>query len=245
MFTKLTQAVLAKNGEKLRSALLVPQAVYTLGLANSEGAPLVQLLPANCLIEVAGVCEQVDKARQDKAIAAVEAKLATGSERALVRDLKVWWRQAASHVELSQLAGAEVPAEVIQVRRSQALSALLEETSKTLGLLDKHKGVLDIGGTTTQVLIDEGRKLYQALLQAEGAQEQARATDLPAAVQAFNVAKGELYIGLKMINAAGHRVHAHDPQSSARFNLSILNRRHSPAAPAPVPAPGPTPVSPK
>ena len=137
MFTKLTQAVLAKNGEKLRSALLVPQAVYTLGLANSEGAPLVQLLPANCLIEVAGVCEQVDKARQDKAIAAVEAKLATGSERALVRDLKVWWRQAASHVELSQVAGAEVPAEVIQVRRSQALSALLEETSKTLGLLDK------------------------------------------------------------------------------------------------------------
>ena len=50
------------------------------------------------------------------------AKLATGNERALVHDLKVWWRHAASHLELSQLAGAEVPAEVIQVSPSQPLS---------------------------------------------------------------------------------------------------------------------------
>jgi hypothetical protein len=68
---------------------------------------------------------------------------------------------------------------------------------------------------------------------------------LPAAVLTFNVAKGQLYVGLKMINAAGLRVHAHDPQSSVRFNLSILNRRHSPAAVVAAPAPEPPAASPK
>lgn len=246
MITKLLASALAKTGQGLRAAYLVPQAVYTLGLANAEGDGLKQILPAGLLDEVTRACDEVDKARQDKTVAASEAKQATGNQQSLVRDLKVWRRQVSSHIELIQLAGAAAPDGIIHYRRSQALPILLEDISKTLGLLAENQAVLDSVGPAggTQALIDEGKRLYQAALQADGAQEQSRGKDLPEAVIAFNTKKGELYVGLKMINAAGHRVHAHDPLASARYNLSILNRHRAQAASVPPPAPPqPTPLA--
>ena len=44
---------------------------------------------------------------------------------------------------------------------------------------------------------------------------------------------GELYTALKIINEAGHELHAKDPEASARFNLSILYRRGPSSAPSP------------
>jgi hypothetical protein len=244
MITKLPPTVLGKTGERLRAAYLVPQAVYTLGLAAGEGDTFKQFLPANCLEETTILCEDVDKARQDKTIAAAEAKQATGAQQSLVRDLKVWRRQAGSHVEMIQLAGANIPDGIVQFRRTQAVPVLLEDVSTTLGLLEQNRAALDAVGTGTQALIDEGKRIYQALLQAERTQEQARAKDLPEAVATFNKKKGELYIALKIINAAGHRVHSQDPMASARFNLSILNQHHRQSAtaePAPAPQPAPAP----
>jgi hypothetical protein len=60
----------------------------------------------------------------------------------------------------------------------------------------------------------------------------------------FYARKAELYIGLKIINDAGHELYAHDAASSSRFNLSLLYRRgvSGTSAPAPTPpSPSPTP----
>jgi hypothetical protein len=250
MFTKLALTLLARIGERQRAAYLVPQAMYTLGLAATEKEALVPLLPPNCLEDVTSLCDEVDHARQDKSIAASEAKQATGNQQELTRALKVWRRQVASHVEMSQLAGANVPGDVVQVSRSHAVPVLLDEASRTLALLEQHKSEMDAISSATQPLVDEGRKLYQDLLKAEGTQEQARTKDLPDAIATFSAKKGKLYIGLKMINAAGHRLHAHEPTRSAQYNLSLVNRRHAqasaqptPAPPAPPPAPAPAPAA--
>jgi hypothetical protein len=97
MITKLTGSELAKIGERQRASYLVPQAGYTLGIAAADGAALAGLLPAGFLDEVTRVRDEVDKARQDKTIMAVEAKQATGSQQTLVRQVKVWRRHATEH----------------------------------------------------------------------------------------------------------------------------------------------------
>jgi hypothetical protein len=237
MITKLTSSELAKIGERQRASYLVPQAGYTLGIAAADGAALAGLLPAGFLDEVTRVRDEVDKARQDKTIMAVEAKQATGSQQTLVRQVKVWRRQIATRAQRALLAGASVPAALAQMGRSQAVPAVLDETSKTLALLTEHAAALDAVGPATQPLIDAGNGLYQSLDQADSTQEQARARDLPVAVAAFYAKKGELYIGLKIINEAGHELYANDAQAAARYNLSILYRRHSAAEPAPAPTP--------
>lgn len=81
----------------------------------------------------------------------------------------------------------------------------------------------------------------QTLQQADSAQEQARAFDLPASVATFYLRKGELYTALKVINNAGHELYAHDLPSAAKFNMSILHLR-GPQATEPAPAPAPTPT---
>ena len=94
-----------------------------------------------------------------------------------------------------------------------------------------------------QALIDEGRKLCDALIAADGSQEVARASSLPKVVADFYARKAELYVGLKIINDAGHELYAHDPASSSRFNLSLLYRRGVSGTAAPAPTP-PTPAPP-
>jgi hypothetical protein len=76
--------------------------------------------------------------------------------------------------------------------------------------------------------IDEGRKIFQALQEADTKQEQARSADLPAAVLAFNPKNGELYGALKVINNAGHehRRTASCPGSRSQLGrLKILSGR--------------------
>jgi hypothetical protein len=94
-------------------------------------------------------------------------------------------------------------------------------------------------GPPTQPLIDEGRKLLDALIAADSTQEVTRASSLPTVVANFYARKAELYTGLKIIN----ELYASDPQSSIRFNLSLLYRRHMGGAVAPDPTP-PAPVPP-
>ncbi|MGB8295403.1 MAG: hypothetical protein WCG85_08245, partial [Polyangia bacterium] len=104
MITKLTSSELAKIGERQRASYLVPQAGYTLGIAAADGGALAGLLPAGFLDEVTRVRDEVDKARQDKTIMAVEAKQATGSQQTFVRQVKVWRRQAATRAQRALLA---------------------------------------------------------------------------------------------------------------------------------------------
>jgi len=221
---------LAKTGARHRAGYLVQQAGYTLGIAAADGAALSALLPPNYLDQVAQARNDVDRARQDKVNMESESKHATNAQNTQVRAAKVWLRKAVKRSQRAQRQGATVAAELTQIGRTQTVPAVLQQVSKVLALLASHAAELDSLGPATQPLIDEGQQLYDTLQQVDADQEQTRAAALPASVVAFYARKGELYLGLKVINDAGHELHAHDPQAAAKYNLSILYRHSSPAA---------------
>jgi hypothetical protein len=226
-------------GAHHRASYLVQQAGYTLGLAAADGAALSALLPPNYLDQVAQARNDVDHARQDKVNMEAESKQATNAQNIQVRAAKVWLRKAVKRSQRAQRQGATVAAELTQIGRTQTVPAILEQVSKVLALLASHATELDSLGPPTQPLIDEGQQLYDTLQQVDADQERTRAAVLPASVVAFYTRKGELYVGLKVINDAGHELHAQDPQAAAKYNLSILNRHPGQAA-APSEQPEPT-----
>jgi hypothetical protein len=235
---------LAKTGARYRASYLVQQAGYTLGIAAAEGEALAGLLPPNYLDQVAQSRNDVDQARQDKANLEAESKHATSAQNNQLRAAKVWIRKAVKRAQRAQRQGSKVADELTEIGRSNTVPAVLEQMSKKLALLSSHAADLNSVGPATQPLLDEGHQLYDALQQADAAQEQTRAAHLPASVTAFYARKGELYLGLKVINDAGHELHAGDPQAAAKYNLSILHRHPGQAAApveaqAPVAAPSP------
>jgi len=214
-----------------------------LGIAAADGPALAALLPANFVEQVTQARNDVDQARQDKYNLAAESRHATTTQNTQLRAAKVWRRKTVKRAQRAQRQGVDIADELTQMGSAQSVPAVLDEVSKTLGLLSKHAAELDSVGPATQPLIDEGQQTYDALQQAYADQERTRAADLPASVMAFYARKGELYLGLKIINDAGHELHAGDPQASARYNLSILHRRPGQAAvPAPVQEPTPLPA---
>ena len=126
---------------------------------------------------------------------------------------------------------------------ARTVPAAIAQAQRLLSLLGEHAPVMDKVGAPTQPLIDEGRKLCDALIAADSTQEVARGSALPTVVANFYARKAELYTGLKIINDAGHELYAHDPASSSRFNLSLLYRRGVSGTAAPAPTP-PTPEPP-
>jgi hypothetical protein len=237
MITSATQVELVAIGWRIPSAYLIQQAAFTLGIAESEGEALARILPVNFLADVSHLRDDVDAARKDKAIAALEAKLSTGEQNQGVHALKVWRRKIAKRARRALLTHAKVPEELTNVGRSQSVARVLEEASNTLAVLSQQVATLDAVAPGTQALIDEGQKLYQALDAADKAQEQARFSDLPAAVAAFHAKKAELYLGLKIINEAGHEFHAENPKEAGKYNLSILYRNRGQSSTAPTPTP--------
>jgi hypothetical protein len=231
-------------GVRLRAQYLLQQAGYTLGIANADGAPLAAVLAPGFLDLVAKVRDDVARALDDKSVLAAESKLATGTQNMTARQVKLWGRRAVARVKGALRAGARVPEEMTRPTSARTVPALLGQANKLLSLLVEHKATLDAVGAPTQPLIDEGRRLCDALTAADSTQEQTRSSALPAAVEAFQVKKGELYTGIKIINDAGHEVYAHDPSASGRYNLSILYRRYVPGAAEPQPAsPAPSPTA--
>jgi len=237
MITKQTAFELAGVGGRYRASYLIPQAGYTLGIAIADGDALAALLPPGFLDEVARLRDDLDKARQDKAAIAAEAKQATTAQNQQLHALKVWHRKVANRARRLARAGGSVPAELVLIGSNQTVPAILDQTSRVLGLLAENAAALATVGPAVEPLIEQGRTLYQGLDQADTTQEKVRASELPASVVSFYAKKGELYTGLKIINDAGHELHAHDPQAAARYNLSILYRRSGQGAGLPAPAP--------
>lgn len=244
MITAHTANDLAKTGARYRASYLVQQASYTLGIAAADGAAFVALLPPNYLDQVAQARNDVDQARQDRTNLEAESKHATTAQNTQLRAAKVWIRKVVKRSQRAQRQGSQIADELTQIGRSQTVPAVLEQVSRTLALLRSHAAELDQVGPPTQPLIDEGQTLYDTLQQADADQERTRTAELPASVLAFYARKGELYLGLKVINDAGHELHAGDLQAAAKYNLSILHRHSSQTAvpvepPGPVPAPSP------
>jgi uncharacterized protein YoxC len=211
---------------------LVQQAGYTLGLAAAEGSALTALLPASHLDKTAQLRDDVTRAMQDKTVRASEAKQATNAQNRQMHAATVWVRKVGRRCQNALQLGIALPPELTRVGRPATVPLMLEQISKTLAMLGERAADMDSVGPETQPLIDDGRKLYQDLQQADAIQERARAADLPASVTAFYVKKAELYNALKIINNAGHELYAHDQAKASRFSLSILHRRGSAPAEA-------------
>lgn len=238
---------LAATGMRLRAQHLLQQAGYTLGIARGEGSKLEALLAPAFLDLVSKARDELAAALQDRTVLAAESKLATGAQNSLIRQAKEWCRRAISRGKGVTRAGAPVPSDLGHFNAVRSLPDLLGQMDRLISLLTEHATTMDAFGAPTQPLIDAGSKLRAALASADSAQELTRSSALPDALMAFHAKKGELHVGLKIVNDAGHELHAGDPLASSRYNLSILYRHRGasqaeqPPEPAPVTPPGPTP----
>ncbi len=183
---------------------------------------------------------------EDKVVMTAESKLATGTQNTAMRTLKEWGRKAVARTKAASRTGAPIPDQSIIVLDARSVPAMIAQAQRQLSLMAEHATTMDKLGAPVQPLIDEGRLLCDALIAADGEQELARQSSLPSKVSSFYLWKAELYTGLKMINDAGHELYAHNPLSSARFNLSLLHRRGSrgPAATQDAPVSPPAPTTP-
>jgi hypothetical protein len=244
--TSLSESELVVIGGRVRAPYLLEQGSYTIALARAEGEALAKLMAPGLVDKVAKIHALVAKAYEDKTVMAAEAQLATGSQNAAVRLLKEWGRRAVARTKAARRTGAPLPQLSTVVLDGRTVPALIAQAQRQVSLMTEHAATMDKLGAPTQPLIDEGRALCEALIAADGGQELTRRSSLPSAVAKFYVWKAELYIGLKMINDAGHELYAHYPLSSARFNLSLLYRRGPGAPPATEGAPvaPPAPAAP-
>jgi hypothetical protein len=238
--TSLPHAELVAMGVALRAASLLQQASFSIEQARAEGEPLAKKMAPGFVDKVAAARAAVAQAFEDKTVRTAEAKLATGTQNMAMRDLKLWSRGTVARAKAAIRMGALIPDEIANPVNARALPAAIAQAQRLLGLLSQHAQVMDAVGAPTQPLIEEGRKLLDALIAADSAQELARSSSLPTVLADFYAKKAELYLGLKIINDAGHELYAHDPQQSSRFNLSLLYRRYIPGTTTPAPqAPAP------
>ena len=75
--------------------------------------------------------------------------------------------------------GAVIPEEMTHPLNARPVPAAIAQAQRLLSLLGEHAPVMDKVGAPTQPLIDEGRKLCDALIAADSTQEVARASALP------------------------------------------------------------------
>jgi hypothetical protein len=241
--TSLPEVDLVAMGAPFRAPYLLQQANHTIELARAEGEPLAKCMAPGLLDKVVKERDNLATKFEDKSVSAAEAKLATGTQNSAVRSVTVWGRGATARACAAIRAGALLPDELTQPLNAKAVPAAVAQAQRKLALLTEHAPAMDKVGAPTQPLIDEGRRLCDALIAADSAQELSRWSSLPAVVRSFYITKAQLYTGLKMINDAGHELYAHDPQSSSRFNLSLLYRRPGARTTEPSPTP-PTPPTP-
>jgi hypothetical protein len=231
-------------GVRLRAPYLLQQGNYTIELARSEGEPLYKLMAPGLVDKAVVARDNVAQAYEDKTVKAAESKLATGSQNSASRALTDWGRRAVARSTAAIRMGVIIPDSMTDAFNTRKVPALIAQAQRELGLLTEHAAAMDKVGAPTQPLIDEGRALLAALIAADGNQELARGSGVPGVLADFSARKAELYIAIQIINDAGHELYAHDPQSSSRFNMSLLYRRHGSAAAGEDVVPEPTPPSP-
>ncbi|MBI4953798.1 MAG: hypothetical protein HY908_17365 [Myxococcales bacterium] len=226
-------------GRRLRGPYLVQQAGYTVGIAHAEGAALVGLLPEAELTRAEALAAEVTEALKDKTLAAADASGATGDQNRSLRTAKIWRRRMVSRAARAERKGAKIPAGLLTISPKKTVPAVATQLADMLALADKHAAELDKAGPGLAQLLAEGQAAATALGTADAAQEVKRFEALPSAVRAFYAKKAELYQTLKVINDAGHELHAGAPEAAGRYNLKILHRAASKAPKAPKPPKAP------
>jgi hypothetical protein len=90
----------------------------------------------------AELCDAVDRAKQDKTVMAAKAKQATGAQNDSARDLKVWLQRAVNRAIRASHTGVPFPDELTAMGNLQSVPALLDKSSKVLGLLAENAATL-------------------------------------------------------------------------------------------------------
>ncbi len=131
----------------------------------------------------------------------------------------MWRRKVASRGRAMQRLGRKIPDTLVTITASRTVAPVLNQIGKMTAALRKNLARM---GKKPQALLDEGVRLHAALSTADADQEVKRLSTLPAKVRDYYAAKGTLYVGLKVINDAGHELHAGDADAAGRYNLKIL-----------------------
>ncbi|HEV8324021.1 MAG TPA: hypothetical protein VG389_20560 [Myxococcota bacterium] len=223
MITELRAEDLVALGARYRAPYLIEQSGYTLGIAAEDGAALDELLDPGYVAEVGTAADAVRTAIGDKALMAADSKNATTSQNQQLRRAKVWRRKVVRRGQRAVRQGRNVPDVLTSVTHARTVPDLLRQISQMLPALVANQAAL--GGANAQGLIDEGTAINTDLSNADAEQERKLLSALPAAVRDFFEAKGRLYVGLKVINDAGHELHADHAAAAGRYNLRILHRR--------------------
>lgn len=222
MLTRLDDMTLVRYGMRYRTRYLVEQARYTLKLAGSE-IPALEL-PDAYLPRIEAAIASVEATRDDRELLAVESKLATVRQNTFFHEGKVWRRKASTRAQRAARLGATVPNDLLIIGRAATVPKLLDSIGTTLRLLKEFSPELSCAGDI-RPLIEDGQRIHDRLAAIDAEQEHKRLAELPAKVRDLYRQRGELYVGLKVVNDAGRERHDRDPHRASRYNLSILYRR--------------------
>ena len=86
--------------------------------------------------------------------------------------------------------------------------------------------------------VTRGDELVARLQQVVDHTNRQHVDDLPETLQELCYQKGLLYLALKMINEAGHGVHADELPLAGKYNLALLYKNRGKEGPNPPAAPG-------
>ena len=240
MITEMSREDLIGLGARCRADRLIDQAGYTLGLAALENSGLANLLPQGYVDEVKAVVDTLAGTLHDKAVKTAEARDATQTHHNAFRDAKVYRRKIADRARRARRMGKSIPDALLRISAIRTPAAMAIQIGDMVQLVQTNAALLP--GTGVDALVAEGKAIVTALQSSDATQELKRLQNLPEAVRTFYEQKGLLYVGLKVINDAGHELHSEDHVAGARYNLAILHRRAPVRAEQPQPAPAPTPV---
>jgi hypothetical protein len=233
MFTTQSRDVLIDLGARFSWSLLDVQAGYTLPLARGDAA--VAKKAGAVLDEVEAARASVRAAMGDREVAAADGVSATGAVAGVLRDAKVWLRTLKSNAGMAAIAGASFPADLARMGvDGKGAAEVLDVLGARVALARAHQAALAAYGVD-QAFLEAGDEVVTRLQGVVGAQNQKRHDALPDKVREFYAEKGLLYLGLKMINEAGHAVYAGDLPKAARYNLGLLYAKRAKAGGQPTP----------
>jgi hypothetical protein len=239
--TPPTTDELVAFGAHCRVSYLLQQAGYTYGIASGDGPALAALLPTGYLAAYDALRARVQQLSHDRDNAAEESRMSAAGQNAGLRSAKVIRRRIAKRGERAERLGHDLPYELTHVGRSKTVPSVLESLGTMIAHFDAHMDAMNAAGPGADALIASARSAHESLRTLDAMQETQRLAALPAAVRAYVAAKGELYLQTKVVNAAGHELHAGDLTAAAKYNLAILHRHPGAAGLAPS---GSTPATP-
>lgn len=230
MITQKPESELVAIGAGLRTAYLVQQAGYTLGVAAEDEEAIEAIIEDPQFLEdVSAERATVAAAIKDRGLMEQEAIQLTADQNGLLRRAKVWRRKVVKRARRAERRGHDVPDVLLSVGRANSVPTVTAQMTIILASFEAHLPTL--GGPE---LLAEGTTLLTDLSRVDAEQEVARLATLSAKVRALYISKAKLYLGLKIINDAGQELHADTPDRASQYNLKILHRR----PPAPVKAEG-------